>query len=43
MKTIFKVAVVLACVLSFARAEAADMLNGAGATFPYPVVLGVGL
>jgi phosphate transport system substrate-binding protein len=37
MKTIFKVAVVLACVLSFARGEAADKLNGAGATFPYPV------
>ena len=37
MKTIIKVAVVLACVLSFARAEAAEKLNGAGATFPYPV------
>lgn len=37
MKTIVKVAVVLAFVLSFAWAEAADMLNGAGATFPYPV------
>ncbi|HBB16561.1 MAG TPA: phosphate ABC transporter substrate-binding protein PstS, partial [Syntrophus sp. (in: bacteria)] len=37
MKTIFKVAVVLACVLSLALAEAADKLNGAGASFPYPV------
>ena len=37
MKTIFKVAVVLAFVLSFAWAEAADKLNGAGASFPYPV------
>lgn len=37
MKTIFKVAVVLACVLSFTWAEAADKLNGAGASFPYPV------
>jgi len=37
MKTIVKVAVVLAFVLSFAWAEAADKLNGAGASFPYPV------
>jgi len=37
MKTIVKVVVVVAFVLSFAQAEAADMLNGAGATFPYPV------
>ncbi|MBI4634205.1 MAG: phosphate ABC transporter substrate-binding protein PstS [Deltaproteobacteria bacterium] len=37
MKTVFKVAVVLACMLSFARADAADRLNGAGASFPYPV------
>ena len=37
MKTIVKVVVVVAFVLSFARVEAADMLNGAGATFPYPV------
>ncbi len=37
MKRIFKVAVILACVLSFALAEAADKLNGAGASFPYPV------
>jgi len=37
MKTIFKVAVVLACMLSFTWAEAADKLNGAGASFPYPV------
>lgn len=37
MKTIVKIVVVLAFGLLFARAEAADMLNGAGATFPYPV------
>ena len=37
MKTVFKIAVVLMFVLPFARAEAADKLNGAGATFPYPV------
>ena len=37
MKKIFRVAVILACVLSLGQAEAADMLNGAGATFPYPV------
>ncbi|MEK7243554.1 MAG: substrate-binding domain-containing protein, partial [Thermodesulfobacteriota bacterium] len=37
MKKIFSVAVILACVLSFVQAEAADKLNGAGASFPYPV------
>jgi phosphate transport system substrate-binding protein len=37
MKRIFKVAAVLACVLSFTSAEAAERLNGAGASFPYPV------
>ncbi len=37
MKTIFNVVAILAFVLSFARAGAADKLNGAGATFPYPV------
>jgi phosphate transport system substrate-binding protein len=37
MKKIFKVAAVLACVLSFTSAEAAERLNGAGASFPYPV------
>ncbi len=37
MKRIFKVAVVLACMLSFSQVEAADKLNGAGASFPYPV------
>ena len=37
MKTIVKVAVVSAFVLLFAQAEAADRLNGAGASFPYPV------
>ncbi len=37
MKGIFKVAAVLACVLSFTGAKAAERLNGAGASFPYPV------
>jgi phosphate transport system substrate-binding protein len=37
MKTIFKVVVALAFVVSCASAEAAEALNGAGATFPYPV------
>ncbi|MHB8771556.1 MAG: phosphate ABC transporter substrate-binding protein PstS [Syntrophales bacterium] len=37
MKKIFKVAVILACVLSFSPAEAAERLNGAGASFPFPV------
>lgn len=37
MKTIFKAALVLALTLSFTSAYAADKLNGAGATFPYPV------
>jgi phosphate transport system substrate-binding protein len=37
MKRGLIVAAALACVLSFALAEAADKLNGAGATFPYPV------
>ncbi|MHB8910219.1 MAG: phosphate ABC transporter substrate-binding protein PstS [Syntrophales bacterium] len=37
MKTIVKVVVVLAFMVSFTHAEAAEMLNGAGATFPYPV------
>ncbi len=37
MKMFMKVALALALVFSFARAEAAELLNGAGATFPYPV------
>jgi len=37
MKTFLKIALVLAVLLSFAQAEAAETLNGAGATFPYPV------
>jgi len=37
MKTIMKLAFVLAFVLSFTYAEAAETLHGAGATFPYPV------
>ncbi len=37
MKIIFRLAIALALVFSFSQADAADMLNGAGATFPYPV------
>jgi phosphate transport system substrate-binding protein len=37
MKTILKLALVIALVLSFTAAYAAETLNGAGATFPYPV------
>jgi phosphate transport system substrate-binding protein len=37
MKVFLKVVLALALVFSFTHAEAADMLNGAGATFPYPV------
>ena len=37
MKMFMKVALALALVFSFAHAEAAELLNGAGATFPYPV------
>jgi len=37
MKTILKLAVVMVLVFSFAAAYAAETLNGAGATFPYPV------
>src|SRR5512134_787717 len=37
MKAILKLALVAALVFSFGQAEAAQMLNGAGATFPYPV------
>lgn len=37
MKTILKPALVIALVLSFTYAEAAETLHGAGATFPYPV------
>jgi phosphate transport system substrate-binding protein len=37
MKVFLKLALALALVFSFAHAEAAEMLNGAGATFPYPV------
>jgi phosphate transport system substrate-binding protein len=37
MKIIWKIALVLAVMLSFTHAEAAETLNGAGATFPYPV------
>src|ERR1700690_3779134 len=37
MKTILKLALVLALTLSFTSAYATETLNGAGATFPYPV------
>ncbi len=37
MKTILKLILIAALVLSFAYANAAETLNGAGATFPYPV------
>ncbi len=37
MKMFLKLAMALALVFSFAHAEAAELLNGAGATFPYPV------
>lgn len=37
MKTILKAALVLALMLSFTSVYAAETLNGAGATFPYPV------
>lgn len=37
MKILLKLALVLAVMLSFTHVEAAETLNGAGATFPYPV------
>ncbi|MDA8431372.1 MAG: phosphate ABC transporter substrate-binding protein PstS [Nitrospiraceae bacterium] len=37
MKVFLKLALALALVFSFTHADAADMLNGAGASFPYPV------
>jgi phosphate transport system substrate-binding protein len=37
MKVYLKIALVLAIILSFTHVEAAETLNGAGATFPYPV------
>ncbi|TAN43611.1 MAG: phosphate ABC transporter substrate-binding protein PstS [Nitrospirae bacterium] len=37
MKTILKAALVVALAFSFTSAYAAETLNGAGATFPYPV------
>ena len=37
MKKIVTIALLLIGMLSFNRAQADDMLNGAGATFPYPV------
>ncbi len=37
MRTFLKFALAIALVFSFADAQAAETLNGAGATFPYPV------
>ncbi len=37
MRSIIGIVLTVILVLSFARAEAAETLNGAGATFPYPV------
>jgi phosphate transport system substrate-binding protein len=37
MKTFFKLVLTIALVFSFTSVYAADTLNGAGATFPYPV------
>ncbi|OGW27441.1 MAG: phosphate ABC transporter substrate-binding protein PstS [Nitrospirae bacterium GWC2_42_7] len=37
MKTIFKLILAIILLISFTQAEAAEKLNGAGATFPYPV------
>jgi phosphate transport system substrate-binding protein len=37
MKSILKLTLIAALLLSFAYADAAETLNGAGATFPYPV------
>jgi len=37
MKTILKLTLIAACILSSAYAHAAETLNGAGATFPFPV------
>jgi len=37
MKAVLKFALVIALFLSFTHVDAAETLNGAGATFPYPV------
>ncbi len=37
MKGFLKIALVVAVLLSFGHVDAAETLNGAGATFPYPV------
>jgi phosphate transport system substrate-binding protein len=37
MKTILKLPLIAALLLSFTHVDAAETLNGAGATFPYPV------
>jgi len=37
MKTILKLTLIAALILSFTHVDAAETLNGAGATFPYPI------
>ena len=37
MKVLLKIAIAVALVFSFSHVEAVETLNGAGATFPYPV------
>ncbi len=37
MNVLLRIALVLAVMLSFTQVQAAETLNGAGATFPYPV------
>jgi phosphate transport system substrate-binding protein len=37
MRTILKLTLIALLILSFSQAHAAEMLNGAGASFPYPV------
>ena len=37
MKTILKLTLIAALILSFTQVDAVETLNGAGATFPYPV------
>jgi phosphate transport system substrate-binding protein len=37
MKIVLRLVIALALIFSFSHADAAEMLNGAGATFPYPV------
>ena len=43
MKTILKLTLIAALLLSFTHVDAAETLNGAGATFPYPCIFSMGL